>query len=107
VDVPSPNPNRGYPIALAGTALLATTAVFIRHLTEQYALPPLVLAFWRDLFVLVTLLPFLAWRRRGRLLPPRRDLLFLVLFGAILAGFNLCWTLSVAINGAAVATVLV
>ena len=42
---------KGYVIALVGTAIWSTSAIFIRYLTTHYALPPLVLAFWRDLFV--------------------------------------------------------
>jgi hypothetical protein len=42
---------RGILICLAGTAIWSTTAIFIAHLSNHYQLPPLVLAFWRDLFV--------------------------------------------------------
>ena len=42
---------KGYLIALVATTFWSTTGVFIRYLTETYHLPPLVLAFWRDLFV--------------------------------------------------------
>ena len=48
---------RGYAIALVSAAILSTTAIFIRHLTQSYGLPALVLAFWRDLFVVLTLAP--------------------------------------------------
>ena len=48
---------RGYTIALISAAFLSTTAIFIRYLTLTYALPSLILAFWRDVFVMVTLLP--------------------------------------------------
>ena len=47
---------RGYSIALASAAILSTTSIFIRHLTQTYALPALVLVFWRDVFVTLTLL---------------------------------------------------
>ena len=58
---------RGYTIALISTAFLSTTAIFIRHLTLTYALPPLILAFWRDVFVMLTLLPVLRALRPGLL----------------------------------------
>jgi len=37
--------SRGYAIALAAAAILSTTAIFIRHLTQTYHIPALVLAF--------------------------------------------------------------
>ncbi len=57
----SSNPKlaHGYTIALIRAAILARTAIFIRHLTQTYRIPPLVLAVWRDGFVALTLLPVL------------------------------------------------
>ena len=98
---------RGYTIALAAAAILSTTAIFIRHLTVRYGIPALVLALWRDAFVCATLLPALAVLRPGFLRVGRRNLAYLALYGLQLAAFNATWTLSVALNGAAVATVLV
>jgi drug/metabolite transporter (DMT)-like permease len=97
---------RGYSVALVSAAILSTTSIFIRHLTQTYQIPALVLAFWRDLFVFLTLLPILAIGYRSLLVVNRRSLGYLVLYGLVLALFNSLWTLSVAINGAAVATVL-
>jgi drug/metabolite transporter (DMT)-like permease len=98
---------RGYTIALISAAILSTTAIFIRYLTTTYQIPALVLAFWRDIFVSVTLLAvFLVWRPK-MLRVDRRHLLLLVCYGFVLALFNSLWTLSVALNGAAVSTVLV
>ncbi|MBE0697199.1 MAG: DMT family transporter, partial [Anaerolineaceae bacterium] len=98
---------RGYTIALVAAAFLSTTAIFIRHLTQVYHLPPLVLAFWRDVFVSLTLLPVLGLLRPRLLRSGRKHLGYLALYGLVLAFFNIFWTLSVALNGAAVATVLV
>ena len=98
---------RGYTIALAAAAILSTTAIFIRHLTQTYGIPALVLALWRDGFVCLTLLPVLALVRPALLRVKRRHLPYLVLYGLVLATFNATWTLSVALNGAAVSTVLV
>ena len=107
---------RGYTAGLAAAAVLSTTAIFIRHLTQTYGVPALVLAFWRDLFVVLTLGVFVLVRAALRrsasgqteslLHIPRRQLPFLVIYGLVLAGFNAMWTFSVALNGAAVATVL-
>lgn len=98
---------RGYLVALLSAAILSTTAVFIRYLTETYHIPPLVLAFWRALFVVFTLIVGLGVLRPALLSAPRRHLPYLAAYGLVLAAFNSLWTLSVALNGAAVATVLV
>ncbi|GJM42912.1 MAG: membrane protein [Ardenticatenaceae bacterium] len=98
---------RGYLVALASSAILSTTAVFIRHLTETYQIPALLLAFWRSFFVLLTLLLVLGLFRPKLLTLPRRQLPYLLGYGFLFAIFNGLWTLSVALNGAAVATVLV
>ena len=47
---------RGYSVAVISAIILSTTAIFIRFLTENYQIPAIVLAFWRDLFVAATLL---------------------------------------------------
>jgi drug/metabolite transporter (DMT)-like permease len=98
---------RGYTAALLAAAVLSTTAIFIRHLTQTYAIPALVLAFWRDAFVVVTLVPVLQLTRPVLLKLDRRHLPYAIVYGFVLAVFNALWTLSVALNGAAVATVLV
>jgi drug/metabolite transporter (DMT)-like permease len=100
-------PGGGYSIGLLAAAILATTAVLIRHLSLAYHLPALVMAFWRDVAVVVTLVAgFLAWGRARFRLPPG-TLPYLAVYGLVLSLFNVLWTLSVTINGAAVATVLV
>lgn len=97
---------RGYSTALLSAGILSTTAIFIRHLTSTYNMPPLVLAFWRASFVVLTLLPILAtWRHPLLQISPSHRR-YLILYGFLLSIFNALWTLSVAINGAAVATVL-
>ena len=99
--------SRGYAIALISAAFLSTTAIFIRYLTETYDLPPLILAFWRDVFVALTLLVVIGVRGRFAALRARRSHIFyLAAYGLVLSLFNTTWTLSVAFNGASVATVL-
>ena len=97
---------RGYTIAVFSAVILSTTAIFIRYLTQTYALPALILACWRDFFVTISLVLALALLRPGLLRVERRYLRFLVLYGLMLAIFNSLWTLSVSLNGAAVSTVL-
>lgn len=99
--------SRGYIIALVSAAILSTTAIFIRHLTQTYHLPPLVLAFWRDGFVSLTLVLVLGRLRPHWLRVNHSYLPYLVSYGLMLSFFNALWTLSVSRNGAAVATVLV
>ena len=91
---------------MVSAVILSTTAIFIRYLTQTYQLPALVLAFWRDLFVTLTLLLILRMIRPGLLRIRRKDLRYLIIYGLVLAIFNALWTLSVALNGAAISTVL-
>ncbi|HNT55980.1 MAG TPA: DMT family transporter [Anaerolineaceae bacterium] len=97
---------RGYIAAVFAAVFLSATAIFIRHLTLVYHLPALVLAFWRDVFVVVTIAPVLALSRPHLLRVPPKQIPYLVVYGLVLALFNSMWTLSVALNGAAAATVL-
>jgi drug/metabolite transporter (DMT)-like permease len=109
VSTPSSAPSnltRGYSIAVISAVILSTTAIFIRYLTQTYQLPALILAFWRDLFVALTLLLILRMLRPGLLRIRRKDLRYLIIYGLVLAIFNALWTLSVALNGAAISTVL-
>ncbi len=101
------NTTKGYLFALLAALFLSTTAIFIRHLTETYQVPALVLAFWRDVFVVMTLMPVFALVKPALLRVSERNLRYLIGYGLVLAFFNALWTLSVALNGAAVATVLV
>src|SRR3990170_107080 len=97
---------RGYAAALISAAILSTTAIFIRYLTQTYHMPALVLAFWRDSFVALFLLLVLRLVRPILLTAKRQQLVYLVIYGLVLAIFNSTWTLSVALNGAAISTVL-
>lgn len=99
--------SRGYTFAFISAFFLSTTAIFIRYLTQTYQLPALVLAFWRDVFVTVSLFPVLIIFRPKLLEISKASFLYLIAYGFVLAIFNALWTLSVALNGAAIATVLV
>ncbi len=98
--------SQGYVIAIISAMLLAFTAIIIRVLTQYYHLPTFVLAFWRAALVALVLLPALLlfkpeWARLRRSQIP-----FYACYGLLLAIFNSLWTLSVALNGASVATIL-
>ena len=97
---------RGYSVAVVSAIILSTTAIFIRHLTQTYQLPALILAFWRELFVAITLLLVLILVRPKLIKIKRQDFSYLVIYGFVLAIFNSLWTLSVALNGASISTVL-
>ena len=97
---------RGYLICLAATVFWSTTAIFIRYLTVNYSLPPLVLAFWRDLSLAIALGLVFALFNPALLQLDKRHGRFMLLYGVLLAFFNSLWTISVALNGAAVSTVL-
>lgn len=96
---------KGYIIALIGTVCWSSTGTIIAYLTGTYAIPALVLAFWRDFFVLVGLGLILALFSRRRL-RPGPNLGYYAVYGLILAFYNAIWTLSVTLNGAGVSTVL-
>jgi drug/metabolite transporter (DMT)-like permease len=108
INAPQKHPSltRGYTIALTSAAILSTTAVMIRALTQNYGLPALILAFWRDLFVSLTLLFGLGLFHPALLHLKREHVGYLVGYGLLMGVFNSVWTLSVALNGAAIATVL-
>jgi len=97
---------RGYMAAFFSAIILSTTAIFIRYLTQTYHLPALVLAFWREVVVALSMLAALGVLQPALLRASRSHLRYLVLYGLALAIFNSLWTLSVALNGAAVSTVL-
>jgi drug/metabolite transporter (DMT)-like permease len=97
---------RGYTVALISAVILSTTAIFIRYLTQTYHLPALVLAFWREVAVALTMLAALGVLQPALLRVNRPALGYLVWYGLVLAFFNSFWTLSVSLNGAAVSTVL-
>jgi drug/metabolite transporter (DMT)-like permease len=70
-------------------------------------MPPLILAFWRDGFVTLTLLSLLRLLRPVLIRVQRQHLFYLLFYGLALAVFNGLWILSVSLVGAALSTVLV
>ena len=100
------NLRRGYPLALASAVFLSMTGILIRHLTQTTQMPTLVLACLRDLLVALTLLPILVVLRPALVRVKREHLRYLIFYGLMQAIFNSLWTISVSLNGAAVATVL-
>jgi drug/metabolite transporter (DMT)-like permease len=70
-------------------------------------MPALVLAYWREVMVAAVLAVVFAIGKPELLRGVRGHIGTLAGYGLVLALFNAMWTLSVALNGAAVATVLV
>jgi drug/metabolite transporter, DME family len=99
--------NRGYLIGLTGIFFWSWTGIFISYLLKNYALAPMTLAFWRDVIVTTTLLVGLLIFRRNALHIATADRKLLLLYGLSLTFMNVTWTWSVALNGAAVSTVMV
>ncbi len=99
--------NKGFLIALSSAIILSFTSILIRFVSEDYQLPALILAFWRDFFVVLCALPFFLLIRPELLRLKKKDVLFILVYGAVLALFNILWTLAVTLTGASIATVLV
>jgi len=104
---PSSRLARGYLICLTATVIWSTTGIFIGYITQNFNMPPLLLAFWRDLIVSATLLTTFTLLSRSMLRISKNNLVFLAWYGLALTFLNTSWTISVALNGAAVSTVLV
>ncbi len=96
----------GYLIGLSATVLLSFTGILISYLSREYQLPSLVLAFWRDVFVVCGLVIAFALFSRWRFQLKSSLRSFFLLYGLSLSLFNSMWTFSVQFNGAAIATVL-
>lgn len=97
---------KGYLIAIVAITFLSTTAIFIAHLITFYKMPPLLIAFWRNVLVCVALAPILWLIRPNLLRIELKQIHYYGFYGLILALFNSIWVLSVEANGAAVSTVL-
>ncbi len=98
----------GYLLTLAAAVVWAATSPGIKYLIETEHVPALAVAFWRDAFIaLACVLALLAVRPR-LLRVDRRALRSFALIGAISIGiYHALWVFSIALNGAAVAIVLI
>jgi drug/metabolite transporter (DMT)-like permease len=98
-------PLGGYLSAVLSAVVLSFTSILISFLSVNWPMAPLVLAFWRCFFAALLLLPAFLFRS-GLMKIRRGDIVYLILYGLLLAVFNSLWIPSVQLNGAAVATVL-
>ncbi|SMF44824.1 DMT family transporter [Desulfovibrio gilichinskyi] len=99
--------NAGIAQVLAGSVLISLVGIFLKILVVDYALPVLVVVFWRNLFVCIALLAGLKIFKPKLILVSRNNLFILVFYGFLLALMNGIWGGSVYFNGAGVATVLI
>lgn len=101
------NANKGFLNALASAVVLSFTGIIIKLVSEDYHLSAIILAFWRDFFVVLCAFPFLFFLKPGLLRVQKSNKGFLIIFGFALACFNIAWTMAVTLSGASIATVLV
>lgn len=100
-----PSRRTGFLLTVLAAMLWSFTAPGIDYLLNVYQVPRLTLAFWRDMSVVLVLLP-VTLRRFA--LPARRDLLRFAIAGGLFIGvYHALWVFSVALNGPALAVVLI
>jgi drug/metabolite transporter (DMT)-like permease len=103
------NRKLGIGLVLLATTCWSTTGLLIDVLSRDFHMTALQLSFWRT-FILAALMALVVWQRQGwqgfRL--SRRELALYIVNGVIgIAVFNVVWSNSVQVNGAAVATTLI
>lgn len=98
----------GYLLTGAAAMVWAATGPGIRYLLVTHQIPGLAVAFWRDFFIAVACLGGLLVLRRDMLRVSPHELRSFAIIGAISMGiYHALWVLSIALNGAAVAIVLI
>lgn len=104
-----PSARTGYLLATIAAVVWATTGPGISYLINTFQIPPLAIAFWRDAFIALACLSGLLLGGRGAL--PRlsvKDLRGFALIGALSVGlYHALFVTSIALNGAALAVVLI
>lgn len=101
-------PRTGHLLSVAAALVWAATAPGLSFLITTYHVPSLTLAFWRDAFVALACLLGVGLLRPGLLRVSRTELRGLALTGIVSIGvYHSLWLWSVALNGAAVAVVLI
>src|SRR3712207_5838796 len=98
----------GYLLTFLAAIVWASTSPAIKYLLNTWHVPALAIAFWRDAFIAVASIFALLVVRPALLRVSRSDLRGLALIGAVSIGvYHALWVFSVALNGAAVAVVLI
>jgi drug/metabolite transporter (DMT)-like permease len=99
--------SKGYTIALIAIAAWSTTGVLISYLLTSFDIPPLLLAFWRNLLVCLALAVVFLMVQCSAFRIQVSEVRFYAFYGLVLALMNCVWVFSVEANGAAVSTVLI
>lgn len=101
-------PRTGYMFSALAALIWSSTAPGLAYLITQYAIPGLTLALWRDLVIAIACVAGLALFCPSLLIIGRSAITQLALTGVISIGiYHALWLWSVALNGAAVAVVLI
>ena len=66
----------GFVIAVTSAVILSFTSILIRIVSEDYQVPALILAFWRNFFLVCCALPFLFMLKKDLLVVKSKDLPF-------------------------------
>lgn len=98
----------GYLITIMAAIIWAATSPGIKYLLDAEHVPALAIAFWRDAFMALACIAGLLVFRPALLRVSRRELRGMAIVGAISIGFyHALWVLSIVLNGAAVAVVMI
>jgi len=106
--IPMRSHRTGYFLSIAAALAWASTAPGLKYLIDTYGIPSLTLAFWRDAFVALACLAGVLLVRPRLLRVRAGEMRGLALAGVVSIGiYHALWIWSVALNGAAVAVVLI
>lgn len=98
----------GFGLALLAAMVWSGTGPGIKYLLDTYHVPNLTVAFWRDAFIALACVSVFGLFRPGVLRVNRKELRAYALVGTFSIGmYHALWVLSIALNGAAVAVVLI
>lgn len=98
----------GYLLSISAALVWAITSPAIKYLLETHHVPALAIAFWRDALIALACLTVMALARPALLRVSLHDLRGLAIVGAISIGvYHALWVLSIVLNGAAVAVVMI
>jgi drug/metabolite transporter, DME family len=101
-------PRTGYLLTVLSAVAWASTSPGIKYLLDVHRVPPLAIAFWRDAIIALAVMLALLAVRPALLKVSQRELRGFAIVGAISIGaYHALWVTSVALNGAAVAVVLI
>jgi drug/metabolite transporter (DMT)-like permease len=99
---------KGYLLSVLSAVVWASTSPGIKYLLDTHHVPALAIAFWRDAIIALACLLVLLTVRPALLKVTPGELRGFAAAGAISIGlYHALWVMSVALNGAAVAVVLI